>query len=146
KRYWIKDILAGQHKEDDIEPSLVLVINTSQGLWSYVIGDIIQFIDNTKLSFKFIGRLGHALTKFTERLTESQVDHAFQNTNEHFNLHLKNYHGTYIEWQGKETHIFLCEFEKNPENIAEYTDYFENELGKVNFDYEDLKHLIPKPI
>lgn len=68
ERFWLENI------EDNVD--YALIVTTCAGLWSYVVGDIIRFVDKSRLRFLFSGRLSQTLSMFGEKVLNQEVETA----------------------------------------------------------------------
>ena len=68
RRFWIGNVEAGV--------DYAMVLTTCAGLWSYVIGDIVRFVDVEHPRILFSGRIGHGLSTFGEHLLMREIDTA----------------------------------------------------------------------
>jgi hypothetical protein len=70
----LKTTLSEENIEDNVD--YALIVTTCAGLWSYVVGDIIRFVDKSRLRFLFSGRLSQTLSMFGEKVLNQEVETA----------------------------------------------------------------------
>lgn len=68
-----------------------LVISTCSGLWRYLIGDVIEFINTKEYLFKLIGRVSQTLNSVGEHLSIDNLNKAISLTAKYFNLNIQEY-------------------------------------------------------
>jgi hypothetical protein len=67
-RHWTADIETGRE--------YAVVLTTCAGLWSYVLGDTVRFVDRRPPRLRVSGRLGAWLDSFGEHVIQAQLDEA----------------------------------------------------------------------
>lgn len=67
-RHWIADVQTGRE--------YAVILTTCAGLWSYVLGDTVQFVDRCPPRLQVTGRLGARLDDFGEHVIQAQLDEA----------------------------------------------------------------------
>lgn len=119
-----------------------LIISTNGGLWRYMIGDTIQFTSTCPYKFKITGRTKLFINAFGEELI---IDNAMDALNKacaqtHTNLIEFTAAPIFMENGKKGAHEWIIEFETPPENPEEFADILDNELKKINSDYEAKRY------
>jgi len=68
RRFWI----------GNVEPGVdyALVLTTCAGLWSYILGDVVRFVDVETPRIQISGRVGQGLSAFGEHLLAREIDTA----------------------------------------------------------------------
>jgi len=125
----------------DVEPDVdyALVITTSSGLWRYKIGDVIRFSEINPFRFKVVGRTEQFINVFGEELMVHNTDEAVAKTCESLHCSVANYTAApiYFNQKGKTPgHQWLVEFDHPPHDIALFTKILDENLKKLNSDYE----------
>lgn len=115
-----------------------VMISTNAGLWRYIIGDTIKFTSINPFKFKITGRTKHFINAFGEELIIEDADTAIAIACEQTNAKLNNYTAApiYLENNTAGAHQWLIEFEQVPKSIEQFTEILDNELKKLNSDYE----------
>src|SRR5690606_38554665 len=67
-RHWVRDIVPGVN--------YAVVLTTCAGLWSYVLGDTVKFLDTSPPRLLVTGRTSYYLSAFGEHLTGEEVERA----------------------------------------------------------------------
>jgi hypothetical protein len=67
-RHWLKNVEPGVN--------YAIVLTTCAGLWSYVLGDTIEFTELTPPRLRITGRISYYLSAFGEHLTAAEVEQA----------------------------------------------------------------------
>ncbi len=113
-----------------------LVITTNAGLFRYLLGDVISFVDK-EYRFHIVGRTKQCINIKGEELMEDHVNFALQKINQKYHTEFKNYtiwpdsaeeptrHEWILEW--------VCPDQVYQEHITQDIDSY---LKEVNADYE----------
>lgn len=130
-RLWIEDI------EPDVD--YVLVVSTCAGLWSYVVGDIIRFVDVDKLNLKFSGRLSQTLSLFGEKLLNDVVDRAVTDAARLLGVGINDFAVAPVmdEQDQKGKYVFLVEAsdQMSGERCSEFAKRVDDDLRQSNSGY-----------
>lgn len=119
-----------------------LVITTNGGLWRYMIGDTIRFETTFPHRIVITGRTKHYINAFGEELMIDNAEKALAEACEQTGAVIKDYTAAPI-FMGKDSkgaHQWLIEFEKQPNNIEEFKHLLDDNLKKVNSDYEAKRY------
>ncbi len=65
-------------EEVELGIAYALVLTTNAGLWSYTIGDIVEFVDLDPYRIRVAGRTKHYISAFGEHVIGKEVDEAMQ--------------------------------------------------------------------
>jgi len=117
----------------------VMVITTNGGLWRYIIGDTVKFTSINPYKIKIVGRIKHYINVFGEELMIDQVEKAIAVANEKTGAIVVDYTvgPVFMDYVNKKgAHEWVIEFEKSPGNLDYYASVLDNELQKLNSDYE----------
>ncbi len=127
----------------DTEPGVnyAMVISTP-GLWRYIIGDTIKFTQKDPYKFLITGRTKAFINAFGEELMVSNADDALAMTCRDMNCEISDYTAapTFAEGNKKGHHTWIIEFSKSPTDIEAFADLLDNNLQKVNSDYEAKRY------
>lgn len=144
-RHWLGNVEVGV--------DYVLVVTTCAGLWSYVVGDIVRFVDISQFRVLFAGRLSQTLSKFGEKVLIDEVEAALGAVMGRYGAILDDYSiSSYFE-QGKGRHLYILELSGQgdlgpAEHVAEEID---KTLKSENAGYatrrrDDVGILVPKVV
>lgn len=132
KRYTIGAVKTGVN--------YVMIISTNAGLWGYNIGDTVQFTSTRPYRVIVSGRIKHFISAFGEHVIGKEVEAALQQAMEGTPVRVNEFtvapqitpeHGLpYHEW--------FIEFEKEPENLADFAQKIDNAMRTQNVYYNDL--------
>ena len=130
----LKDVEIGQHYAP--------VISTNGGLWRYLIGDTIQFTSIKPYRIIVSGRLKLFINAFGEELIIDNAERAISETCKITNAVINDYTAgpVYFSDEGNGAHQWLIEFEKEPSDIQLFARTLDEELKKLNSDYEAKRH------
>jgi hypothetical protein len=119
-----------------------IVISTNGGLWRYLVGDTIQFVNKHPFKIKVSGRLKQYMNAFGEEVIADNSDKAISQACTTFGLVLKEYTAApiYMSNNNAGAHEWLIEFEKEPNNLDDFTAELDKNLQAINSDYEAKRH------
>jgi hypothetical protein len=114
------------------------VITTNAGLWRYLPGDVIEFTHTKPYFIKITGRTQQFVNAFGEEVMVANTDKALALACRQTGAVVSEYTVApiYFQHNSKGGHEWLIEFEKIPENMLLFNDILDNELQKINSDYE----------
>ena len=121
-----------------------LVISTNSGLWRYLLGDLIRFIDKENLKIVISGRVKQTLNLCGEHLTLDNLNQSVNEVCEELNTPVFDY--TVIAMNTEQIHHWYIETSShlNPNDIIESLD---NKLKVLNDDYDYVrKNALKKPL
>ena len=119
-----------------------MVITTNGGLWRYQIGDTVRFTSLFPHKFIISGRTKHYINAFGEELMVDNADKAISKTNEMTGAKVKEYTAApvFMLDKAKGRHQWFIEFEKLPHSLDEYAALLDDNLKKLNSDYEAKRY------
>ena len=118
----------------------IIILNTNAGLWGYNIGDTIKFVSINPYRIIVSGRIKHFTSAFGEHVIAEDVEKSLQKTIEKHTAQVNEFHVApqVNPENGLPYHEWLIEFEKEPENIADFSKMLDDELQSLNTYYKDL--------
>lgn len=131
KRLWLNNV------ENDVD--YVLLVSTSAGLWSYIVGDIIKFKDHKNLRILFSGRLSQTLSMFGEKVLNEEVELSIAKALKSLGLTLKDF-TVFSSFKkndnSKGFHTYLIEIKEINEGIEqELSELIDKNLMNTNSGY-----------
>ena len=124
----------------EIGVNYVIILNTDAGLWGYNIGDTIKFVSIDPYRIVVSGRIKHFTSAFGEHVIAEEVEKSLQETITKIPAQVNEFHvAPQVKPEsGLPYHQWLVEFEKEPENMADFSELIDNTLQKHNSYYKDL--------
>ncbi len=121
-----------------VNENYAMVITTNAGLWRYVIGDTIEFTSLNPFRIRITGRTKHFINAFGEELIIDNAENAIKKACEITGAVVNEYTAApfYLAENKAGCHEWLIEFEKQPNNLDEFTFVLDNALKAINSDYE----------
>jgi hypothetical protein len=119
-----------------------IVISTNGGLWRYMIGDTIIFTALRPYKFKISGRTKQFINAFGEEVISDNAEKALESACKATGALIAEYTAgpVFIATDSKGSHEWIIEFEEEPANLSEFTDYLDEALKSVNSDYEAKRY------
>ena len=119
-----------------------IVISTNGGLWRYLVGDTIQFVELAPFKLKVSGRLKQFINAFGEEVIADNSDKAISQACEDFGVTMNEYTAAPIYMSDNEhgAHEWLIEFEQKPSDLAAFTICLDKHLQALNSDYEAKRY------
>jgi hypothetical protein len=130
----LKDVEIGQHYAP--------VITTNGGLWRYLIGDTVEFTSVAPFRIKVVGRLKLFINAFGEELIIDNAERAIAESCKITQAVITDYTAgpVYFSEEGNGGHEWLIEFEKEPNDLNLFSTILDEELKKLNSDYESKRY------
>lgn len=132
KRYTIGEVELGIN--------YVLIISTNAGLWSYNIGDTVQFTSLKPYKVIVSGRIKHYISAFGEHVIGKEVESALKEAMEDTDVSVNEFTVApqISPSEGLPYHEWFIEFEKEPNNLEEFALKIDHAMRKQNVYYDDL--------
>ena len=129
-------------KQVKLDKNYAPVISTTGGLWRYLIGDTIQFTSLNPYKIKVTGRLKYYINAFGEELIADNTDYAIAVAAEKTKAIVNDYTAApvFFSHANNGTHEWLIEFDKEPDEIKNFTIELDKALKNCNSDYEAKRH------
>ena len=130
---------------EEIEPNVnyAMIITTSGGLWRYMIGDTITFTSTKPYKFRITGRTKLFINAFGEELIIDNATQALKYACEQTGADIFEFTAAPVFMEGgkKGAHEWLIEFKTLPANLEEFATLLDQQLQKLNSDYEAKRML-----
>ena len=125
-------------EEVEIGKQYAMVISTNAGLWRYVIGDTVQFTSINPFRIKVSGRINHFINAFGEELIIDNAERALSEVCALTEAAITEYTVAPQFFVDKSTgsHQWFIEFERKPKDLNQFSVLLDEELKKLNSDYE----------
>ncbi|GAB3194847.1 GH3 auxin-responsive promoter family protein [Pontibacter aydingkolensis] len=122
----------------ELGKNYALVISTNAGLWRYKIGDTIRFTNLSPYRIKISGRTKHFINAFGEEVIVENAETAITKACKVTDAIISNFTAApiYMESGKRGGHEWLIEFEKEPNNVSQFTKVLDETLREVNSDYD----------
>lgn len=115
-----------------------VIITSSNGLWRYRLGDTVRVDSVNPVKIRIAGRTKTFINAFGEELMEENAERAIASACRLLNAEISNYTAAPVYATGKERghHQWLMEWARTPKNIDEFGKILDEELRKLNSDYD----------
>lgn len=132
-----------RHWLETVETGVVyaLVVSSCAGLWSYLVGDLVRFVDLDPPRIFFAGRSDHTLSAFGEHLIGEEIDQAVSRAAEGVGVTVTDYSVGALfpdENDHRGRHLFIVEFAEATANEAVFMRFgkvLDETLISLNEDY-----------
>jgi GH3 auxin-responsive promoter len=132
-----------RHSIADIETGVdyALALTTCAGLWAYIVGDVVRFVERDPPRLLVTGRLSYTMSAFGEHLTGEEIEAAVTTAAEAISAGLRDFAAgaLYPEKPGDiGGHLFVVEFERTvaPQELVRFAETLDRDLIRRNLDYE----------
>lgn len=119
-----------------------IIVSTNAGLWSYIIGDVVQFTETDPYRIVIRGRTEHFLSAFGEHVIAYEVEQALRQTIiGHPEVKVSEFSVAPCITQRdveKPYHEWLVEFEKVPNDMQTFAADMDARMCELNIYYKDL--------
>jgi hypothetical protein len=126
-----------------IGKNYALVISTNGGLWRYKIGDTIKFTSSAPYRFHITGRTKHFINAFGEELIVENAEKGIEFACNETGATITNFTAAPIYFEAsdaKGAHEWIIEFQTEPANLQEFGALLDQQLRKINSDYDAKRH------
>lgn len=122
----------------ELGKNYAIVISTNGGLWRYLVGDTIRFVQLAPYKIKVSGRLKQYINAFGEEVISDNADMAISQACEAFGVTINEYTAAPVYMSDKQSgaHEWLIEFETEPANLEAFIICLDKNLQALNSDYE----------
>ncbi|SHJ02797.1 GH3 auxin-responsive promoter family protein [Flavobacterium haoranii] len=128
--------------EVELHKNYAVVITTNSGLWRYLIGDTVRFTSINPYRIVVSGRTKHHINVFGEELMVENTDKALAKTCSELGCEVIDYTVApiFMKEQEKGAHEWIVEFKTLPSNIEKFSILLDENLQKLNSDYEAKRY------
>jgi hypothetical protein len=135
-RHWIANV--------ELDVNYAVVMSTCAGLWSYVIGDTVRFVDNVERPAVLVtGRTSYYLSAFGEHLIAEEIEDGVTTAARENGYAVSDYSVGPVYPKGEGDlggHIYIVEFVggavPNEEELSRFVVALDRRLSERNEDYE----------
>ena len=127
--------------EVELHTNYVMIISNSAGLWSYNLGDTVQFTSLKPYRLMVSGRIKHFISAFGEHVIAKEVEQAMQEAVQGTDVQISEFTvAPQITPEGDQLpyHQWFIEFEKEPKDLSTFAAALDRSLQKQNSYYLDL--------
>jgi hypothetical protein len=119
-----------------------MVITTNAGLWRYKIGDTVTFTSTKPYRIKITGRTSLFINAFGEEVIIENAENAIAAASARTGAIIREYTASPVYYSGNQSgsHEWLIEFEKEPVCMDQFSQLLDEELMKLNSDYEAKRY------
>ncbi len=124
--------------EVELNKNYAIVITTNSGLYRYKIGDTVKFTSLYPFKILITGRTKQFINVFGEEVMVANTDAALSETCKQFQVKVIDYSlaPVFLTASGKGGHEWIIEFEQAPSDSEAFAKQLDDNLKKVNSDYE----------
>lgn len=132
RRYLVDELKKGKRYS--------ILVTTSNGLYTYLISDIVEVVDTEPLTIKIVGRIGNEISLAGEKVTEKNVSDAIYDTVLSGNLQIKDFSIVPL-YHNKLRYRFLIEFKKPPKDPLKFLKELDEALSCHNEIYRQCREM-----
>jgi len=127
-------------KDVEIGVNYVMIISTNAGLWSYNIGDTVEFTSLKPYKVIVSGRIKHFISAFGEHVIGKEVEQALNDALQDSGASINEFTVApqINPAEGLPYHEWFIEFEQEPENMDAFAATIDSSLQQQNSYYFDL--------
>lgn len=124
--------------EVELNKHYALIISTNAGLWRYLIGDTIKFVNLSPYRIQVTGRTKQYINTFGEELIVDNADDALRKACLETHASIRDYTAgpVYFNENQAGAHEWIIEFEDPPDDFDVFCKVLDAELRDVNSDYD----------
>ena len=128
--------------EVEVGKNYAMLISTSCGLWRYILGDTVRFTSKDPYKIVISGRTKHFINAFGEELVVDNAEKGLLKACTETGAQILDYTAApvFMDASAQCRHQWLIEFAKKPESIELFAEILDNELQKINSDYEAKRY------
>lgn len=125
-----------------LNKNYVLVLNSSAGLWGYIIGDTVKFVSLNPLRLVVTGRIKHFISAFGEHVIAEEVEKSLQHGKSASACEVTEFHvapQVHPSEGNIAYHEWFVEFKQMPKDLTAFAQATDAELQRLNSYYKDLR-------
>lgn len=124
--------------EVELNKNYALIISTNAGLWRYLIGDTIKFVNLNPYRIQITGRTKQYINTFGEELIVDNADDALREACLKTGATIRDYTVGPVYFDDKQAgaHEWVIEFEERPHDFETFFKVLDTALRAVNSDYD----------
>ena len=117
-----------------------LVISSNAGLWGYLVGDTVKFVNTQPYRLVVTGRIKHFISAFGEHVIGEEVEKAMDTAVKATGARITEFTVAPLinNSEGKSYHEWLIEFEQEPADYATFIEILDQAMREQNVYYDDL--------
>lgn len=130
-----------------------MIITSTNGLWRYEIGDVVEFTSTTPYRLRIVGRTKQYINAFGEELIMDNVEQALESVCRLTGGCIEEYTVAprYMTAEDAGAHEWLVEFTDEPRDLERFAEMLDATLMTLNSDYEakrqsTMSRLIIEPL
>ncbi len=125
-------------EEVELDKNYAIIITTNSGLFRYMVGDTIAFTSLNPYRIRVTGRTKHFINAFGEEVIVENTDKALDEASKATGAEVVDYTAApaFLQKDGIGYHEWIIEFSNPPEDLPAFAKILDEELQKVNSDYE----------
>lgn len=127
-RHWLGDVEAGVN--------YAVVLTSNAGLWSYVLGDTVRFIETKPPRLLITGRTSYGLSAFGEHLTGEEIDRAVALAAAEIGAGVADYTMGPV-FIGRGHHLYVVELDRRAADAENFAATIDRALSQANADYAE---------
>jgi hypothetical protein len=122
ERYWVGTLEANR--------DYVPVISNANGLWAYVLGDVVRFSETSPAMLEVVGRTAEILSLYREGLRGELARRSLDAACRGSAAQVFQFHVSYspVDTESPRSHVWFVEFAQEPANVREFERILEEEL------------------
>jgi len=115
-----------------------LVISTVGGLWRYLIGDTVRFVEVRPYRIRIAGRTRHYINAFGEEVMVETAEAALQAACEATQAQVRDFTvaPVYLDRGQRGAHEWVIEFIEPPDDLGRFAALLDQKLRQLNSDYD----------
>lgn len=124
--------------EVELNKNYALIITTNAGLWRYMVGDTIKFVNLSPFRIQITGRTKQYINTFGEEVIVDNADQALAYACERTGAIVRDYTAGPVYFsEGKSgAHEWIIEFEHPPADFQQFCELLDTRLREINSDYD----------
>lgn len=128
--------------EVELNKNYALIITTNAGLWRYMVGDTIKFVNLSPFRIQITGRTKQYINTFGEEVIVDNADQALAYACERTGAIVRDYTAgpVYFSEEKSGAHEWIIEFENPPSDFQQFCELLDTRLREINSDYDAKRY------